>query len=85
MSDALLEGITEGERLRLAGAGAWTAIQARRLEAMIDRHLRSRAPIKRVDIDMSRVERLDTYGALAARAAGTRLRRARRGHQRCLA
>jgi phospholipid/cholesterol/gamma-HCH transport system permease protein len=82
VSDALLEGITEGDRLRLAGAGAWTAVQARRLEAMIDRQLHSRAPLKRVDIDMSRVERLDTYGALllerlerdfAARGAATTL------------
>ncbi len=82
MSDVLLEGITEGERLRLAGGGAWTAVQARRLEVLIDKHLRSRAPIKRVDIDLSRLERLDTYGALlierlerdfAARGAATNL------------
>jgi phospholipid/cholesterol/gamma-HCH transport system permease protein len=82
VSDVLLEGITEGERLWLAGAGAWTAIQARQLEALIDKHLHSRAAIKRVDIDLSRLERLDTYGALlierlerdfAARGAATNL------------
>ena len=65
MSDEiLLEGNAEGDWLRLAGAGAWTATRARRLEALITRVVSARAPIKRVDIDMSRVERLDTYGAL---------------------
>jgi phospholipid/cholesterol/gamma-HCH transport system permease protein len=80
--EILLEGSAEGDWLRLAGAGAWTATRARRLETLIARVVSAKAPIKRVDIDMSRVERLDTYGALllermehefAARGAATNL------------
>ena len=63
MSDILLEGTAEGERLTLAGAGAWTAENARRLEAQIDAATKRGGAIKRVDIDMGRVERLDTFGA----------------------
>jgi phospholipid/cholesterol/gamma-HCH transport system permease protein len=62
--EILLEGTADGERLRLAGAGAWTATRARKLEALIEGQTRQRGAIKRVDIDMSKVERLDTYGAL---------------------
>ncbi len=62
MSAMLLEGTTEGERLKLAGSGAWTAQNARDLEALIDGQTRRRG-IKRVDIDMAAVERLDTFGA----------------------
>ncbi len=64
MSDALLESTTDGERLRLAAGGPWTATGARKLEALIDTQTRQRGTFRRVDIDMSRVERLDTYGAL---------------------
>ncbi|HTQ81949.1 MAG TPA: MlaE family lipid ABC transporter permease subunit [Pseudolabrys sp.] len=64
MSDVLLEGTTDGERLRLAAGGPWTATGARQLEALIDAQTRQRGTFRRVDIDMSRVERLDTYGAL---------------------
>ncbi len=64
VDEILLEGNAEGDKLRLAGAGAWTATRARRLEALITRVVHARAPFSSVDIDMSRVERLDTYGAL---------------------
>jgi phospholipid/cholesterol/gamma-HCH transport system permease protein len=63
VSDTLLEGTTEGERLKLAGAGAWIATNASRLEAEIDALARRRGKFKRVDIDMGGVERLDTFGA----------------------
>ncbi len=63
MSDILLEGKAEGERLQLAGAGAWIAENARNLEAQIDAETRRRGAIKHVNIDMVRVERLDTFGA----------------------
>ncbi len=63
MSDSLLEGTAQGERLKLAAAGAWTASNARELEALIDGEVRRRGRLKRVDIDMGRVERLDTFGA----------------------
>ncbi len=64
MSDVLLEGTTEGDRLRLAGAGAWTATGAHNLEGLIAAQVHRHDTIRRVDIDMSKVERLDTYGAL---------------------
>ena len=63
MSARLLEGTTDGERLKLAGSGAWTAQNARDLEALIDGETRRRGNITRVDIDMAAVERLDTFGA----------------------
>jgi phospholipid/cholesterol/gamma-HCH transport system permease protein len=63
VSDTLLEGTTDGERLKLAGAGAWIAENAHQLEAQIDGETRRRRKLKRVDIDMGRVERLDTFGA----------------------
>ncbi len=63
MSDMLLEGKTEGERLKLAGAGAWIAENAHRLESEIDGETKRSGKLKRVDIDMAGVERLDTFGA----------------------
>ena len=63
MSDVLLESTAEGERLKLAGAGAWVAENARRLEAQVDAATRRGGAVKRVDIDMGRVDRLDTFGA----------------------
>ena len=63
MSDRLLEASAKGDQLRLAGAGAWTASNARRLESQITRPTRRRGAINRVDIDMARVDRLDTFGA----------------------
>jgi phospholipid/cholesterol/gamma-HCH transport system permease protein len=60
--DKLLESSTDGERLKLAAAGAWTAGSARVLEELIDTQSRKRG-IRRVDIDMGGVERLDTFGA----------------------
>src|SRR3974390_548904 len=63
MSTMLLEGSAHGERLQLSGIGAWTAENARRLEAEIDDETQRREPIKRVEIDMARVDQLDTFGA----------------------
>ena len=63
MSEMLLQGTAQGEQLRLAGAGAWTAENARSLEAQIDAETRRGDAVKRVDIDMGRVDRLDTFGA----------------------
>ena len=63
VSQTLLEGVKDGERLKLAAAGAWTAENARALEPAIDAETRRSDTIKRVDIDMARVERLDTFGA----------------------
>ena len=82
MSDeSLLEGTTEGARLKLAGTGAWVAKNARLLEARIEAETRRRG-IKEVAIDMAAVDRLDTFGAwfleklmraFAERGAATRV------------
>ena len=61
--ETLLDSKTEGDRLELAGAGAWTARHAKELEALIDAQSVGHDAIRRVSIDMARVERLDTFGA----------------------
>jgi len=61
--DSLLEATAEGERLKLAGTGAWIAENAHSLEAMIDAETGRRGTISQVDIDMGRVDQLDTFGA----------------------
>ena len=63
MSELLLEGTTQGERLMLAGSGAWVAENARRLEIEIDAATRRSGGVRRVDIDMGAVDHLDTFGA----------------------
>ena len=63
MSDRLLQGTREGDRLKIAAAGAWIAENARTLESLIDGETQREGVIKRVDIDMRRVEQLDTFGA----------------------
>ncbi len=63
MSDILLKDTTEGDRLILAAAGSWTADSARRLEPLIVAQSRRRGAVKRVEIDLRGVERLDTFGA----------------------
>jgi phospholipid/cholesterol/gamma-HCH transport system permease protein len=63
VSDTLLEGKAEGERLALAASGAWVAQNAGQLEHDIDGAARRNGGVKRVRIDMAGVERLDTFGA----------------------
>jgi phospholipid/cholesterol/gamma-HCH transport system permease protein len=63
MADALLIDSIDGEELRLAAAGAWTAQNARPLEAQIEAAARRHASATKVAIDMAAVERLDTFGA----------------------
>jgi phospholipid/cholesterol/gamma-HCH transport system permease protein len=63
MSELLLEGTAQGERLMLAGSGAWVAENARRLEIEIDAATRRSGGVRRVDIDMGAVDHLDTFGA----------------------
>jgi len=60
--ETLLEGKLDGARLRLAGAGDWTAKNARPLQACIEAETK-RAGLKEVAIDMAGVQRLDTFGA----------------------
>jgi len=63
VSETLLEGTAEGGHLRLAGAGAWIARNARNLEAQIDAATKRQGTIEDVHIDMAGVDRLDTFGA----------------------
>ncbi|HEX5509789.1 MAG TPA: MlaE family lipid ABC transporter permease subunit [Pseudolabrys sp.] len=63
MTATLLESTTEGERLRLAAAGAWTAQHARVLEGLIDAQTGKREAIRSVIVDAGGIERLDTFGA----------------------
>jgi phospholipid/cholesterol/gamma-HCH transport system permease protein len=63
MSNRLLEGTKDGEQLKIAAGGAWIAENARSLEALVDGETLREGVITRVDIDMGRVERLDTFGA----------------------
>ena len=63
MGDMLLEGKAQGGQLKLAGSGAWTAQNARALEALIDGETARAGKLRQVDIDMRQVERLDTFGA----------------------
>jgi phospholipid/cholesterol/gamma-HCH transport system permease protein len=59
----LLESKTQGERLELAAAGAWTAEHASELEPLVDAVTHARSQVRSVAIDMAQVERLDTFGA----------------------
>jgi phospholipid/cholesterol/gamma-HCH transport system permease protein len=62
----LLRSTLNGERLELAGVGAWTADHARELEPLIGaetRASRRRPAVRNVTIDMAAVEQLDTFGA----------------------
>jgi phospholipid/cholesterol/gamma-HCH transport system permease protein len=63
VTDTLLESSADGGRLKLSGAGSWTAKNARALEASISAETRRGGAISAVDIDMAGVERLDTFGA----------------------
>jgi phospholipid/cholesterol/gamma-HCH transport system permease protein len=61
--EILLEDAVEGDRLSLAGAGLWIAINAHGLENSINAVNRRYPAVKHVAIDMGRVQRLDTFGA----------------------
>jgi phospholipid/cholesterol/gamma-HCH transport system permease protein len=59
----LLESANHGDRLALSAAGTWTAERAGELEGLIGRVIARHPKVGGVDIDMGRVERLDTFGA----------------------
>ncbi|MFN3658895.1 MAG: ABC transporter permease [Pseudolabrys sp.] len=61
--EALLDEVAAGDEVKFAGAGAWTAQNARRLEFEVDGASRRYRGVRRVSVDMGRVERLDTFGA----------------------
>ncbi len=62
-TEAFLNGISDGDRLTLSGAGSWTATQSLRLETLIAAEAVEHAQAKRVIVDMHAVQQIDTYGA----------------------
>ncbi|NWG26814.1 MAG: MlaE family lipid ABC transporter permease subunit [Pseudorhodoplanes sp.] len=59
----LLSGRTSGERLQLTASGEWTADNAAVLDRLVTATAPAEGAVSKVDIDMRRVEKLDTYGA----------------------
>src|SRR5260370_7230443 len=77
----LLRGAARGDGVDLAAAGAGTAEHAHELEPLVEQAEREPLSVRAVGIDMSRVERLDTFGAWllerlvrAFRAAGCEIK-----------
>lgn len=60
---ALLAGKLNGDRLELAAGGDWTADNAAVLDRLVSAATPKSNSIRNVDIDMSGIGRLDTYGA----------------------
>ena len=58
-----LQETLQGDRLSITGSGAWTAGNARALDAQISGLTRRYSSVKSVAIDMAGIERLDTFGA----------------------
>ncbi len=63
MSSASLTATADGERVALAATGAWTAECAAELEGIIDQTARRYRGASDVVIDLTKLERLDTFGA----------------------
>ncbi len=63
MSGSLLTGTADGDRVALAVAGTWTADRAAELERMVDETAQRYEDARTVEIDLGRLERLDTFGA----------------------
>ena len=63
MSTVSLIAKTDGERLALMAEGSWTAERAAELEKIIDETARRHVGAGSVNIDLARLERLDTFGA----------------------
>src|SRR4051794_38936027 len=80
--DDILTSRQQGDRLVLTAFGPWTAVHAHDLEPVIEAQASSSQPASAVDIDLSQVKPLDTFGAWlierlarawAARGAETRI------------
>ena len=59
----LISGQSRGDGLDLAAAGSWTAEHASTLEPQVDAVTRTNSQVRRVAIDVARIDRLDTFGA----------------------
>jgi phospholipid/cholesterol/gamma-HCH transport system permease protein len=60
---AMLTATVDGERVGLAATGAWTAERAAELETLIDESAGRYKAARRIDIDLAKLDRLDTFGA----------------------
>jgi phospholipid/cholesterol/gamma-HCH transport system permease protein len=60
---ASLTATSDGDRLALLATGAWTVEQASELERLIDQTAQRHAQARSVDIDLTGLERLDSFGA----------------------
>jgi len=61
--NASLTATVDGERLGLVASGAWTAERAAELEKIVDDTADRYAAARAIDIDLEKLERLDTFGA----------------------
>jgi phospholipid/cholesterol/gamma-HCH transport system permease protein len=61
--DNILRSSLQGDRLVLTALGPWTAVHAHDLEPVIDRQSVANTQVRAVDIDLSQVKPLDTFGA----------------------
>jgi phospholipid/cholesterol/gamma-HCH transport system permease protein len=62
-NEAWLKSTIDGRRLVLAAAGNWTAAHAREIEPLVDAAVPDKTKYEQVDIDLARVEHIDTFGA----------------------
>jgi phospholipid/cholesterol/gamma-HCH transport system permease protein len=79
--EPLLRSAPHGDWVEFAAAGVWTAEHAHELEPLVEQAARETLSVRAVGIDMSRVERIDTYGGWllerlvrAFRAAGCEIK-----------
>src|SRR6266571_3224455 len=79
--EPLLKSAAHGDWVEFAAAGVWTAEHAHELEPLVAQAEREPLSVRAVGIDMSRVERLDTFGGWllerlvrAFRAAGCKVK-----------
>jgi ABC-type transport system involved in resistance to organic solvents, permease component len=61
--EPLLRSLAQGDCLRLAAVGSWTAQHAGDLEQLVDGAVAQGKSVNRVDLDMAGVENIDTFGA----------------------
>src|SRR5262245_14780292 len=79
--EPLLRSASHGDWVEFSAAGPWTAEPAREIEPLVEQAEREPLSVRAVGIDMSRVERIDTFGAWllermvrAFRAAGCQIK-----------
>ena len=63
MSAASLDAIADGTNVALTATGAWTVECAAELEGIVDAAARRYQAVRSVDINLAKLERLDTFGA----------------------